>query len=292
MTTSGKSFLFGPKGWRGFVVLIFWPHLMGLVLASVPKAGLAQDGQLAPPALSVEQTVDDPLVRPSNSSDIPQSSVLWQYPHTPFKVRFGFFVGDHMGGPIRFNTRFPEIKSDPHPASYFHSLASAGGEMEYAMTSGGILVGAIFRRDLWHKGIVGRSLTVDGEVWQVDDFSVNSTAFTFGWVFGERYREVPWSADISLVYDRGSADAVMMRSSGTTAIAQSYIEALTLRSRFHFHTRVSTSMNISAGPDIYVPMWQYSADRSDEALRAWFSEKVQLKSSSALGLSVMGSYRF
>jgi hypothetical protein len=164
--------------------------------------------------------------------------------------------------------------------------------MEYAMTSGGVLLGAVFRRDLWHRGIVGRSLAADGDVWRVNDFSVNSTAFTFGWIFGERYREVPWSADLSLVYDRGSADAVMMRSSGATAIAQSYIEALTLRSRFHFQTRVSSSLNISAGPDIYVPIWQDMQDRSDEALRSWFSEKVQLTSSSALGLSVMGNYRF
>ena len=292
MTTSRKSFFSAPKGERGITAPKFWLHVMVLALISAPKAVLAQTSQFISPVPSVDQTADDPLLRPSNPSDIPQSSVLWQYPHTPFKVRFGFFVGDHMGGPIRFNTRFPEIKSDPHPASYFHSLASAGGEMEYAMTSGGVLLGAIFRRDLWHKGIVGRSLAVDGEVWQVDDFSVNSAAFTLGWVFGERYREVPWSADISLVYDRGSADAVMMRSSGATAIAQNSIEALTLRSRLHLHTRVSTAMNISAGPDIYVPMWQDNADRSDEVLRAWFSEKVQLKSSSALGLSVMGSYRF
>lgn len=292
MTTRARGWFFRGAGWRNVAVIMFWLHAMLLVSVATPVAGLAQEGLFLPPEQPREQAVEDQITRPSNPSEIPQSSVLWQYPHTPFKVRFGFFVGDHMGGPIRFNTRFPDIKSDPHPASYFHSLASAGGEMEYAVTSGGILLGAIFRRDLWHKGIVGRSLAVDGEVWQVDDFSVNSTAFTIGWVFGERYREVPWSADLSLVYDRGSADAVMMRSSGATSIAQSYIEALTLRSRFHVHTRVSTSMNISAGPDIYVPMWQDNADRSDAVIRAWFSEKVQLKSSAALGLSVMGSYRF
>ncbi len=292
MTTRGKGLFCVGVDWPNVAVVLFWLHVTCCVLALAAPAGVAQEGQFPPPAPPSDQTVEDQIARPSNPSDIPQSSVLWQYPHTPFKVRFGFFVGDHMGGPIRFNTRFPDVKSDPHPASYFHSLASAGGEMEYAMTSGGILLGAIFRRDLWHRGIVGRSLTAEGDVWRVEDFSVNSTAFTLGWVFGERYREVPWSADLALVYDRGSADVVMMRSSGVTAIAQSYIEALTLRSRFHVHTRVSTSVNISAGPDIYIPVWQVTEDRSDEALRSWFSEKVQLKSSSALGLSVMVNYRF
>ena len=226
------------------------------------------------------------------SSEVPQSSPNWRYPHTPFKVRLAFFLGDQAGGPVRFNTRFPEVKSDPHPASYFHALPMIGGELEYAMKWGGLLVGALIRRDVWHPGIKGRAIAIDNQTWTVDTFAVNSAAFVLGWVFGERYREAPWSSDIALVYDRGSADTTLTEVGGSTAIGQVGIDALTLRARLQFNLYGSNEINISAGPDFHLPAWQSLVDQSDENIKSWLANHIQLKSSASIGLSLMTNYRF
>ena len=233
-------------------------------------------------------------VSPDAQAEIPQSSVFWRYAHTPFKVRLSTYFGDNAGGPLRFNTRFPEVKGDPHPASYFHSLPMFGAEFEYARNWGGLIFGAIVRRDLWHPGIKGRSALIRESRWEVLDFSLNSTAFVFGWVFGERYREVPWTADIAFIYDRGSADTTLSEESGVVAVGQLGIDALTLRSRIHFNISVSPSNSVgfSAGPELSFPVWQSLEDQSDAMLNGWLRETLQLNTSAAIGVSLMSSYRF
>lgn len=232
-----------------------------------------------------------PSRQEETSDEIPQSSPNWRYPHTPLKVRFSVYLGDQVGGPIRFNTRFPEVKSDPHPASYYHALPLVGGELEYAVARGGVLLGAQFRRDLWHSGIKGRSLKVEEKIWQVDDFSVSSSSFVFGWMFGERYREAPWTADLALVYDRGSAEATLSDEMGVMAIGQSGIESLSLRSRLHLSLGGSGHFNFSLGPDFHVPMWQSTSDQSDGVVKNWFSRHTKLESVAAVGFSLMTNYR-
>lgn len=234
------------------------------------------------------------VVSPEVQTEIPQSSVFWRYSHTPFKVRLSAFLGDNAGGPIRFNTRFPEVKGDPHPASYFHSMPMFGAEFEYARDWGGLLFGAIVRRDTWHPGIKGRSALMGTSTWKVDDFSVNSTAFLLGWVFGERYREAPWTADVSLIYDRGAADTTLSQATGEAAVGQVSIDALTLRSRIHFNI-LATSANavgFSAGPELSFPVWHSLSDQSDAIFGTWLRETLQLKTSTAFGVSLMSSYRF
>jgi hypothetical protein len=258
-------------------------------------AGSALSAEIALPAQVLPAIpVDEPSLsnQLENPTDTPQSAPNWRYPHTPMKVRLAFYLGDQAGGPVRFNTRFPEVKGDPHPASYFHTLPMIGGELEYARKWGGILVGALFRRDIWHSGIKGRSLQIDNRTWAVDDFSMNSSGLVLGWVFGERYREVPWSSDIALVYDRGSADTSLIEANGSTAIGQVGIEALTLRSRLQFNLRGSNAANFSAGPDFHVPVWQSMADQSDNAIKEWLASHLELKSSASIGFSLMSNYRF
>ena len=242
---------------------------IGVFLAPiVTSSALSAEAPLPaplPPAIPVDEpSLSNQL---ENPTDTPQSAPNWRYPHTPMKVRLAFYLGDQAGGPVRFNTRFPEVKDDPHPASYFHTLPMIGGELEYAKKWGGILVGALFRRDIWHSGIKGRSLKIDDQEWAVDDFSMNSSGLVIGWVFGERYREAPWISDIALVYDRGSADTSLSAANGSTAIGQVGIEALTLRSRLQFNLRGSSSVNFSAGPEFHVPVWQSMTDQSDDAIK-------------------------
>lgn len=234
------------------------------------------------------------LVSPEVQTEIPQSSVFWRYSHTPFKVRLSAFLGDNAGGPIRFNTRFPEVKGDPHPASYFHSLPMFGGEFEYARNWGGLLFGAIVRRDMWHPGIKGRAALIGTSAWKVDDFSVNSTAFVLGWVFGERYREAPWTADVSVIYDRGAVDTTLSQATGEVAVGQVSIDALTLRSRIHFNILATSSnaLGFSAGPELSFPVWHSLSDQSDAIFGSWLRETLQLKTSTAFGVSLMSSYRF
>jgi len=243
---------------------------------------------LGTPIVPVEHSADQVLL----PGEIPQSSVLWKYPHTPFKVRFAISVGDHAGGPIRFNTHFPEVKSDPHPASYYHGLANLGGEVEYALKWGGVMLGAQMRKDLWHPGIKGRIATVGSDQWSIDDFAVNSTGLVAGWVFGERYREVPWTTDLAFVYDRANADVTFSNSSQTSVMGQVNMEVLALRCRFHFNSTSSRGLGFSAGPDLHFPIWSAVSDRSDEVLNGWVGEYLELKTAAALGFSAMTSYRF
>jgi hypothetical protein len=275
-------------GWTAGLFLV-----IGFFMASLMGRVFAADMPL-PGAEIIPSQVDEPSLsnQPENLTGTPQSAPNWRYAHTPMKVRLAFFIGDQAGGPVRFNSRFPEVKSDPHPASYFHTLPMVGGELEYAMKWGGVLVGALFRRDVWHPGIKGRSLIINQQTWAVDDFSLNSSGLVFGWVFGERYREAPWTADIAFVYDRGSADTTLSEASGTTAIGQVGIDALTLRSRLQFNLRGSNALNFSAGPDFHVPVWQSMTDQSDAAVKTWLASHLELKSSASIGFSLMSNYRF
>lgn len=269
-----------------FIAMIF----MSLAAGSV---AFSANDELPQASMLPEQTEKSDLKNQANGvGETPQSDPNWRYPHNPMKVRLGFFIGDQAGGPIRFNTRFPELKSDPHPASYFHSLPLVGGELEYGMKGGGFLLGALVRRDLWHPGIEKRELAVSGQTWMVDDFAVNSTAFIFGWVFGERYREAPWNADIAFVYDRGSADTTLSDSLGDLSIGQVSIDALSFRARLQFNLYGVGAVSISAGPDFHVPVWQSVTDQSDDKIAEWLATNMELKSSAALGVSMMTSYRF
>lgn len=269
----------------------FMPMIF-LSLAAEPLVFSANSESPQASMLPEQAEKSDLTIQANGLGETPQNAPNWRYPHNPMKVRLGFFIGDQAGGPIRFNTRFPEVKSDPHPASYFHSLPLVGGELEYGMKGGGLLLGALVRRDLWHPGIEKRELAVNGQIWTVDDFAVNSTAFIFGWVFGERYRESPWNADIAFVYDRGSADTTLSDSIGDLSIGQVSIDALSFRTRLQFNLYGVGAVGISAGPDFHVPVWQSVTDQSDDKVGEWLATNMELKSSAALGVSMMTSYRF
>jgi len=297
---SDKRFILRTVGFCGAVMVLAWsPKLLAAPWLSAPNAPApTAQGVMSGPSPNVPSGAATPAesALPAVDSDvqvvdIPQSSSLWRYPHTPFKTRFGFVVGDQAGGPVRYNTHFPDVRSDPHPASYFHSLVSIGGEFEYAFKRGGLLLGALIRRDVWHRSIKRRSTTRGSEAWTVEDFAISDSGFLFGWVFGERYREVPWAADLALVYDRGSVDVILGRSDGSTALGQVNIEALSLRSRFQFGWTSSRAFSFSLGPEIHLPIVQKLSDRSDAVLQDWVKTNLELKAAAALGVSMMASYR-
>jgi len=302
---SDKRFVLMTVGFCGaLMVLVGSPNLLAAPLMSTPTVPAPPaspppaQGVMSGPSPNVPAGAATPAepAPPSGDSDlqvldVPQSSSLWHYPHTPFKTRFGIVVGDQAGGPVRYNTHFPDVRSDPHPASYFHSLVSIGGEFEYAFKRGGLLLGALVRRDVWHRSMKRRSIIRENETWTVEDFAVSDNGLLFGWVFGERYREVPWAADLALVYDRGSVDLTLGRSDGSTALGQVNIEVLSLRSRFQFGWTSSQAFSFSLGPEIHLPIVQKPSDRSDAVLQEWVKTNLELKGAAALGVSMMASYR-
>ena len=298
---SDKRFILRTVGFCGAIMVLAWsPNLLAapwLSAPTAPTAPTAPDVMSGPsPNFSAGAATPAEPAPPAGDSDvqvldIPQSSSLWHYPHTPFKTRFGLVVGDQAGGPVRYNTHFPDVRSDPHPASYFHSLVSIGGEFEYAFKRGGLLLGALVRRDVWHRSIKRRTIIRGSETWTIEDFGVTDNALVLGWMFGERYREAPWAADLALVYDRGSVDLTLGRSDGSSTLGQVNLEALSLRSRFQFGWTSSRSLSFSLGPEIHLPILQKISDRSDSVLQEWVKKNLELKAAAALGVSMMASYR-
>ncbi len=225
--------------------------------------------------------------------EMPENSSRWKYSHTPSSARFGVSIGDQAGGPIRYNTRFPAAKSTSNPSSYYHTAAFASAEFEFALKNGGIIIGAHSRRDYAHKGIVSRTTQRDQQTWSVENFNFYDTGGVLGWAFGERYREAIWSADFAMIYDHGGVNIGLSRADyGGVSRARARIDAVSFRSRLHVTTGNSGMFQLSAGPEIHVPLWQGVTVDSDPELRGWVADRLDLKGSAALGLGVMSSVRF
>jgi hypothetical protein len=233
----------------------------------------------------------DSLAAPA--SILPQNAANWQTPYTPMRGRVGLYVGDQAGGPVRYNTRFPEVKSNPHPASYYHAPAFAGIEAELATSKGALLMGALLRRDLWHSAITGRAVNHLGETWLVESFDFSDQAVFVGWVFGQRYQEAMWSADFAIVYDQGRLVTGLSRPTDVEAVkATVNIRAFSLRARLQRAIIGSRALQVTLGPEIHVPLASKITETSDAELRGWVAENLQLKNSAAVGLSLMTSLRF
>jgi hypothetical protein len=229
----------------------------------------------------------------ASNDDVSHSSPAWRHAHTPMRGRLGVIIGDQAGGPIRYNTRFPEVKSDPHPSSYYHAPAFAGLEGEFALRTGALLVGTLVRRDPWHKSMASRSVVHSGESWMVESFDFHGESLAIGWVFGERYREAPWTADCALVYDQGEVQTSLSRTSDPKASeAKIQIKAASLRTRLHMGTANSGALQVSVGPEIHLPLWSQVSENSAAPLRDWVLANVQLKNSAAIGLGFTSSLRF
>lgn len=223
--------------------------------------------------------------------EIPQSALDWRFPHSPQIARFTLIAGDQGGGPIRYNTRFPEVKGNPHPASYYHAAPFLGAEMEFSLARGGILIGGLARRDLWHQGIVGRSVQGDGGTWVVNHFGYRDSAFILGWVFGERYREVPWTSDLSLIYDSGTIAVKMSRlDDGLESEGRVRLIALSMRARLQLQLWSVKRASIGFGPEFHLPIYYSTATDSDLAIQGILKDNLKFKSASAIGAGMTASF--
>ena len=223
-----------------------------------------------------------------------QNSPRWKVPRTPQSFRIGINAGDHGGGPVRYNTRFPEVKSDPHPASYYHGPAFAAVEVEFVTSAGGLILQVVTRRDLWHKAIAGRSVTHEGEIWSVDAFHFADQGAYLGWMLGERYREAPWMVDFGLMYEQALVTAKMSTLANPERPYEfkERLDACSARARAQFCTTGSGTLQACVGPEIYIPLFSRKYDGSQAALYGWVSDQLQLKNSAAVGLTLGSSLRF
>lgn len=240
----------------------------------------------------------DPQLPPGQTDQIPpgempQSARDWKYPHTKQTAKVSLIVGDQGGGPIRYNTRFPDVKGNPHPASYYHTAPFGGAEVEFSVPRGGVLLGGLARRDLWHRGLEGRTVLLSNEPWTVNQFQYSSSAFILGWVFGERYREAPWVADLSFVYDTATIKINMKPSSGDVeSEGRARLIALSLRSRFQFLLMSRNRVSLHAGPEFHVPLYSSSTVDSDEKIYDLIEQNLKFKSSAAVGAHLVTGFRF
>ena len=241
---------------------------------------------LTPPCVSEARDTSD-AAEPKNST-LADNDPRKLPPLSKFNGRISVDIGDQTGGPVRYNTEFPDVKDDPHPGSYYHTMAFAGISGEWTFDRGALQLGMLARRDLAHHGIVDREAVGVETTWRVAQFDVRSTAWTVGWLFGRAYREMPWRAALALVVDHAVAHATI--ETGVQHMTSRSVEmqlwASALRARGTWCLVNTAYLDICAGPEMYVPLYSKSFVRADAELEDWTRDHVDLKSSAALGLVI------
>jgi hypothetical protein len=283
-----------PSNRSQIVLRLFFYFVASIAASSISHASSASSiaATASQPDLATSSAVSA-RSGAGSAGELPQNPAQWRFPHTQSRLRLSMAGGLQAGGPIRYNTRFPEAKSDPHPPSYFHAPSFVSAEIEYALKYGSILVGVVTRRDEAHNGIKSRTAIHDGQVWRVGRFKFTDTGAMLGWVFGEPYREAWWTADFTLIYDRGRVDSDLAQVDTFDVFpARVNISALSWRSRLNIGVFRAGNFQVSLSPEIHVPLWYKVLDQSDTRIRPWVADTVQLKGSAALGLGVRAGFSF
>jgi hypothetical protein len=225
---------------------------------------------------------------------VAQNSPDWKIPHKPQRFRFGLSLGDMAGGPVRYNTQFPDLKGDPHPASYYHAQSFYGIEVEWSLSAGGLILQYLSRQDSWHRNIVNRSTEEQGQSWTVKTFNFKDTGFYLGWVLGERYFEAPWSVDLGFAYDVAEIKGSMVQTIAPSEANdfRLHLESISGRTRILFCTTGSGFYQFGFGPEIYMPLWSRMYDGSQKLLYGWVGDRLQLKNSAGIGLTGILNIRF
>lgn len=231
----------------------------------------------------------------AGEENIPVYAVEQPAPFTPYLFRLAIEGGDQAGGPVRYNTRFPAESSDPNPTSYYHTQAFVGANLEFAFTYGALQLGVLRRRDLAHRGIVGR-LTQDqnGQSWTVKQVAFQSDAVTCGWVFGRMYREASWRASLATIVDFAKVTAQIQdeATARTTYQTESRMLAMTLRGRGVWRAAGTGMFDIHLGPEIHVPVYSRKTTTTDSEIEPWLNDSLDLKSAAAIGLVAEIGVRF
>ncbi len=230
----------------------------------------------------------NPLASVSSVEQLPQSAVDWQHAHSPQNLRWIFYLGDQGGGPVRYNTQFPEVKKSGKPISYYHGAAFLGAEVQYSLSTGSILLGGVLRRDVWHRDMEGRRVTLDGDSLRVSRFVYSDSAVLLGWVFGRRYREERWTSDATLVYDVGSIKTEFFNETSEQSLrSETTLQALSMRFRLHVWLFSGASFMFGLGPEFHAPLYQRSSAEGHQATKELMSDRLQFKSAAAVGLSLV-----
>ncbi|MCX6118363.1 MAG: hypothetical protein NT027_12530 [Proteobacteria bacterium] len=217
---------------------------------------------------------------------------------TPVSYRLSIFAGDQGGGPVRFNTRFPTESIGQNPTSYYHTQAFAGFGLEVTVDTGAILIESIVRRDLAHPNIESRIIDeerdkIDQKV--INDFSFDSVAIVTGWAFGSPYRQAWWRASLSVLTERTNMRVNIqdrIASSQQIVTATYTLWSWSLRARAFFQIAQLGPVDFLLGPEIHLPIYSFVISREDAGIPNWMNERLDLRSSAAIGASFAVSYGF
>ncbi len=234
----------------------------------------------------------------SQESESPSTNVILLEPNldaraSNYSGRVSLLLGDQLGGPVRYNTRFPTTATDPNPASYYHGQAFLGLGYELPLSTGAVLLEGIVRRDLAHPSIVNRELSMDSQTYSVEEFSFGSQALVFGWGFGTQYKESLWRSSLAVVTDRTIVKTTLYRVTDPVNFTSTYtLWAWSLRGRVLFKVYNFGIFDFHAGPDLHMPIYSFLVSRESENTPDWVKQTVDLKSSAAVGISLESSTTF
>lgn len=214
---------------------------------------------------------------------------------SPYSFRIAIEGGDQLGGPVRYDTRFPTAGKDPNPSSYYHTQAFAGANFEIPFSKGALVVSGLMRKDLAHRSMEGRSdFGSDGALWTVKKMEFRSYALSCGWIFGKMYREAAWKASLASVVDvaRVSTQIEDLSDSNRVYESDSNLIAMTLRGRVLWRLFGTGMVDFHMGPELHLPVYSRKSTKSSTEDASWVGDTVDLRSSAAIGLVAEVGTRF
>ncbi|MCX6124520.1 MAG: hypothetical protein NTV34_07190 [Proteobacteria bacterium] len=228
-----------------------------------------------------ESVTDDTAVKietsqpsgPSMALPVRDNDPHLKHSVTPYQWRFSLDIGDQAGGPVRYNTRFPDDAVDPNPGSYYHAQAFAGVSVEYAFSKGVFQWGLFTRRDIAHGNIAGRTYSSDGRLWTVDKFAFKSDGVAIGWVLGR-----------AVVADRARLSISLKEDKNLERTVDVSMWAASLRSRVMFRMLGKDSLDLHIGPELHVPIYAHTTKPSLDSEEGRLAQIADVKNSAAIGL--------
>lgn len=245
-------------------------------------------------ASAEEENFDEVISAPTPALTVADNDPNLKLAVNSYRFRLSLDFGDQLGGPVRYNTRFPVEPKDPNPSSYYHTQAYAGISAEYALAKGAIQFGLLTRRDLAHRGFKDRVLTdFNGALWRVEELNFHSDAVTVGWVFGEMYREAWWKASLASVWDQAVLNTTLVNEATSEYSKITLImRAVSLRAKVMVRVLGTGAMDFHIGPDCHLPIYSLMRKLDRQSIEGFASSRLELKNSAAIGLGGEFGVRF
>jgi hypothetical protein len=231
------------------------------------------------------------------SNNSPQNSTDFSHPKTSYMMRIGVIGGDEVGGPVKYNTRFPKSPTPPNPASYYRGLGKTLLHLEAPFEQKGAFVLGLGKKFDWSKRKIDSQFNqTDGLEVKIQQFRQSTVSTYFGWAVGESFIQSPWLAYLLLGYDQSQIDFVL-NSRASEGFEETLRPISYIVHSTYFLTKLLRNLgtysfvSFHAGLHASMPLFQ-QVKRSGPRDVAWLDERFDIRSRPGFGLALMLSTSF